>query len=146
MINRISEDIKKALKNKEKDRLLVLRSLKSALKNREIELGRELSEEESIALFQSQVKKRQQAIELYVRGNRPELAEQEKKEIKIIESYLPKPLSPDEMEKEAEKVIAELEAKTMKDMGKVMKTLTAKLGSRADGKILSGIVRNKLSG
>ena len=145
MINRISADIKDALFKKDKKRLNVLRYIKSALKNKEIELKKELSEEESMSVLQSQVKSRQQALELYIRGERPELAEIEKYEIEIIKSYLPEPLTEAEMETEVEKILSELNAESMKDMGKVMKALSQKLGKRANGKILSNLVRTKLS-
>ncbi len=144
MINRITNDIKKALLNKQKEELLVLRSLKSALKYIEIEQKKELTEEESIKVLQNQVKIREQAIELYLQGNRPELAEKEKFEIEIIKKYLPEPLSEAEMEIEVNQIILELQAESMKDMGKVMKSLTQKLGIRADGKKLSNLVRQKL--
>lgn len=145
MINRISVDIKDALFKKDKKLLNVLRYIKSALKNKEIELKKELSEEESMSVLQSQVKSRQQALELYIRGERPELAEIEKYEIEIIKSYLPEPLTEAEMETEVEKILSELNAESMKDMGKVMKALSQKLGKRANGKILSILVRTRLS-
>ncbi|HHE38568.1 MAG TPA: GatB/YqeY domain-containing protein [Candidatus Cloacimonetes bacterium] len=145
MINRITNDIKKALLNKQKEELLVLRSLKSALKYIEIEQKKELTEEESIKVLKNQVKSREQAIELYIQGNRPELAEKEEFEIKIIKAYLPEPLTEAEMETEVTKTISELQAESMKDMGKVMKALSQKLGTRADGKILSNLVRQKLA-
>jgi len=145
MINKISEDIKKALKNKDKERLLVLRSLKSALKNKEIELMKELSEEQSISIIQGQVKMREQAIELFMKGNRNDLADLRSKEIEIINEYLPTPLTESEMESEVDAMIVECNATSMKDMGTVMKALKEKLQSRADGKILSNLVRTKLS-
>ncbi len=144
MINRITNDIKKALLNKQKEELMVLRSLKSALRNKEIDLKKELTEEEGIKVLQNQVKSREQAIELYIQGNRPELSEKEKFEIKIIQAYLPEPLTEAEMEIEVSQTISELQAKSMKDMGKVMKALSQKLGTRADGKVLSNLVRQKL--
>ncbi len=145
MIKKISADIKDALLKKEKKRLNVLRYLKSALKNKEIELRKELSEEEGMSVLQSQVKSRQQALELYIQGERPELAEIEKYEIEIIKSYLPEPLTEAEMEIEVEKMLSELNAESMKDMGRVMKALSQKLGKRANGKILSNLVRTRLS-
>ncbi len=144
MISKIEEDIIQALREKDKDRLIVLRSLKSAVKYRQIELGRELEEDEVISVLAGQVKSRQQAIELYLQGNRPELAEKETREIAIINFYLPRKMSEAEMEVEVDKAVTELNASSMKDMGLVMKTIKEKLGNRADGKILSDIVRKKL--
>ncbi len=144
MIEKIEKDIIQALRNKEKTRLTVLRSMKTAIKYREIELNDKLSEDEIISVIIGQVKSREQALELYVQGNRPELAEIEKNEIEIIQTYLPAPLSESECETEVDAVISELKAGSMKDMGLVMKALKEKLGNRADGKLLSSIVRNKL--
>ena len=144
MIKQIEKDIILALRKKDKDRLKVLRSLKSAIKYKEIELGKKLSEDVIISVLKGQVKSREQAVELYIRGDRPELAEIETKEIEIIESYLPEPMSESEIEKEVDNTISELNAESMKDMGRVMKALKEKLGSRADGKVLSIIVKNKL--
>ena len=144
MISKIEEDIIKALREKDKDRLIVLRSLKSAVKYQQIELGRELEEDEVISVLAGQVKSRQQAIELYLQGNRPELAEKEAREIEIINFYLPQKMSEAEMEVEVDKAVTELNASSMKDMGLVMKTIKEKFGNRIDGKILSDIVRKKL--
>jgi len=144
MISKIEEDIIQALREKDKDRLIVLRSLKSAVKYQQIELGRELEEDEVISVLAGQVKSRQQAIELYLQGNRPELAEKETREIEIINFYLPQKMSEAEMEVEVDKAITELKASSMKDMGLVMKTMKEKLGNQVDGKIISEIVRKKL--
>ncbi|MCK4654095.1 MAG: GatB/YqeY domain-containing protein, partial [Candidatus Cloacimonetes bacterium] len=126
MIKQIEKDIISALRKKDKDRLKVLRSLKSAIKYKEIELGKKLSEDVIISVLKGQVKSREQAVELYIRGDRPELAEIETQEIEIIESYLPEPMSELEIEKEVDNTISELEAESMKDMGRVMKVLKEK--------------------
>ena len=146
MISKIEEDIIQALREKDKDRLTVLRSLKSAVQYQQIELGRELEEKEIISVLAGQVKSRQQAIELYLQGNRPELAEKETREIEIINFYLPPKMSEAEIEVKVDKAITELNASSMKDMGLVMKAMKEKLGNQADGKKLSEIVRNKLQG
>ena len=145
MIKKISADITAALRQGEKDRLKVLRSLKSVLKNREIDLKQELSEEESMKVLNGEIKKREQAIELYLQGGRPELAENDQAEIEIIRQYLPEPLTESEMQQEVTKAIAETGATSMKDMGPVMKLLKERLGGRADGKTLSSLVRAVLS-
>ncbi|MDO9576533.1 MAG: GatB/YqeY domain-containing protein [Candidatus Cloacimonadales bacterium] len=144
MIKQIDNDIIAAQRSKDKARLTVLRSLKSALKYEEIKVKKPLSEEEAIVVLQGQVKSRQQAIGLYIQGKRPELAEIEQKEIDIIGSYLPQLLSEEELVAEVDLAVQELEKPSMKDMGSLMKTLKEKLGSRADGKTLSMIVRAKL--
>jgi uncharacterized protein YqeY len=145
MITRISHDIIAALKSKDKFLATVLRSLKAALQNMQIEKGAPLTDEESIAVLQAQVKSRLQAIELYHKGGREDLATQEEAEITVIKRYLPTPLTKEEMQQEVQLMISELGASSMKDMGAVMKELKDKLGTRADGKILSSLVRNELS-
>ena len=144
MLTRINIDLKKAMQEKDKDTLKVLRALKSAVQYQELELKRELSDEEIISVFKGQVKQRQQAAELYIQGKRPELAEIENREIKIIKVYLPEELSGAELEKEVSEAIAHLNAESMKDMGIVMKYLKEKLGSNVDGKSLSAFVRRDL--
>ena len=144
MLTRINIDLKKAMQEKDKDTLKVLRALKSAVQYQELELKKELSDEEIISVFKGQVKQRQQAAELYIQGKRPELAEIENREIKIIKVYLPEELSGAELEKEVSEAIAHLNAESMKDMGIVMKYLKEKLGSNVDGKSLSAIVRREL--
>lgn len=144
MIDLISEDIKKALKNKDKEKLILLRSLKTALRNQEIELRRELTEEESINILKKEVKSRQQAAELYVKGGRQELADNELKEAQMIEEYLPKQLSREEIEKHVLAAISETGATSMKDMGMLMKLLKDQIGNQTDGKLLSSVVREKL--
>jgi len=145
MIKKISVDITNALRQGQKDRLRVLRSMKSVMKNLEIDLRKEISEKEALEVLNSEIKKREQAIELYLQGNRQELADNEKFEIGIIREYLPEPLTDAEVILEVEKAISETEAGSMKDMGTVMKLLKERLGGRADGKTLSNLVRAKLS-
>ncbi len=144
MLTRINIDLKKAMQEKDKDLLKVLRALKSAVQYKKLEKKKELSDDEIISVFKIQVKQRQQAAELYIQGERPELAEIENREIDIIKAYLPEELSEAELEKEVSEAIAHLNAETMKDMGTVMKYLKEKLGSNVDGKSLSAIVRREL--
>jgi len=144
MLTQINVDLKKAMQEKDKDKLKVLRALKSAAQYLKLELKKELSEEEILSVFKNQVKQRQQAAELYIQGGRPELAEIEKREIDIIKVYLPEEISEAELEKNVSEAIAHLNAESMKDMGIVMKYLKEKLGSNVDGKSLSAIVRREL--
>lgn len=144
MLTRINIDLKKAMQEKNKDLLKVLRALKSAVQYQKLEKKKELSDDEVISVFKIQVKQRQQAAELYVQGERPELAEIENREIDIIKAYLPEELSEAELEKEVSEAIAHLNAESMKDMGTVMKYLKEKLGSNVDGKSLSANVRREL--
>jgi len=144
MKKRIERDFIEALRSKDKFLLNVLRSLKAAFKYQEIEIKKELSDEEITAILNGQVKSRKQAIELYVQGNRPELAKVEQNEIEIISCYLPRQLSEEELKQEVKQIITVFDANSMKDMGRVMKALKEKLGSTADGKILSTLVRAAL--
>ncbi len=146
MLKRLNSDIKQAMIARNKERLAVLRYLKSAFQNKAIELKKDsLTDEEMIVIMHQQVKSRMQAAELYVQGERPELAEKENSEIIIIKEYLPEQLSAQEIETEVDAALTELGVDSMKGMGLLMKHLKEKLGTRADGKILSGIVRKKLS-
>ncbi|HPR16793.1 MAG TPA: GatB/YqeY domain-containing protein [Candidatus Cloacimonadota bacterium] len=143
-MKKIEDAFLDALRSKDKDRLRVLRSLKAALKYQEIEQKAPLTEEDVISVLQSQMKSREQAIELYRQGNRNELAENEQFEIEVIKSFLPKPLSEAEIASEVDAVITALQASSMKDMGNVMKVLKERIGSRADGRLLSSLVKAKL--
>jgi uncharacterized protein len=145
MIKKISADITDALRQGHKDRLKVLRTLKAALRNREIDLKQEISEQEAMKILSSEIKKREQAIELFLKAERHELVENDRFEIGIIKEYLPEPLTESELQEEVTKAVAETGAESMKEMGLVMKLLKERLGARADGKSLSNLVRAELS-
>lgn len=145
LLKKIEKDVIAAMRAKDKFRLTVLRSLKAAAKYETIDSGKELDDEMLLTLLKKQVKSRQQAIELFKQGNRDELVEKENREIEIINEYLPKPMSEDEILKAVLAVIKEQSATSMKDMGLVMKSLKTSLGSKADGKILSNLVRRELN-
>ncbi len=138
---RLSQEIKAAMLAKDADRLSTLRLLKSAADYAQIERKAEtLSEAEFVAVVQREVKKRRDAIEQYEKGNRPELAGKEKKEIPVLETFLPQPLSPTELEQLVSATIQELGATTKKDMGPVIKAVQARAAGRADGKTISTVV------
>lgn len=145
-LKRIEEDIKIAMKSREADRLSTLRMVKTALKNKEIDKMADLTDDESLKVLLSLVKQRRDSIDQYKTAGRQELADKEAAEIKVIEEYLP--VAPDEAQitKVVEDTIAELGASTIKDLGGVMKAVTAKFAGQAvDGKVVSQIVRSKLS-
>jgi uncharacterized protein YqeY len=145
LTNRLSDDLKVAMKARDQLRMDAIRMVKAALQNKEIELKKELDEAEMSRVLLSLVKQRKEAAELYQKGKREELAEKELKELAIIEAYLPKALSQEEIVQIIESVIREAGPVTMKDMGKVMKAITAKLAGQAvDGKQLSDLVRARL--
>lgn len=144
---RIDNDLKEAMKAREADRLGVLRMLKSALKNASIEKGgmsAQLDDTEATAVIRKQVKQRQDSIESFEKGGRPELAEKEKLEVEILNNYLPKQLSPEEISTLVKEAIAEAGATSKAQMGAVMKIANAKAAGRVDGKTLSAEVQKQL--
>jgi uncharacterized protein len=133
--------MKKAMLAKNADRLGALRMLKSAIGYAQIEQKNEkLPDADLIGIVQKEVKKRRDSIEQYEKGGRPELAEKERQEASVLEEFLPKPLSPEELEALVRSTITELGATTKKEMGKVIKAVQAKAAGRADGKSVSTLV------
>jgi uncharacterized protein len=146
-LERINGDLTAAMKNKEAERLSTLRMVKTALKNREIEKMSPLTDEEAIRTLQSLVKQRRDSIEQYKQGGRPELAEKEAAEIKIIEEYLPAALDEAAITTIVEEAIAQTGANSMKEMGNVMKAVMVRLaGQTVDGKLVNQIVKSRLGG
>jgi uncharacterized protein YqeY len=140
---RIDNDIKEAMKAREAERLGVLRMLKSALKLASIEQGgaeARLDDAAALAVVRKEMKKRQDSIAGFEKGNRPELAAKEKAEAEILQTYLPQPLLAEELQGLVASVIAELGATSKADMGKVMKLANERAAGRADGKALSAAV------
>jgi uncharacterized protein YqeY len=139
--DKISQEIKNAMLAKDADRLTTLRMLKSAMGYVQIEKKTDvLSNADAISVVQKEVKKRRDSIEQFEKGGRPELAEKEKKEAAILEGFLPKALSPEELEQIVKATISEVGATGKKDMGAVIKAVQAKAAGRADGKSISGLV------
>ena len=143
---RLTNDMKEAMKAKDEIRLGVLRMVKSDLKYKQIEFGHELSEEEVIAVLSTAAKTRRDSIEEYERGGRNDLRDQEKAELDIIVQYLPEQLSAEELGRLVDEAIAEAKATAPKDMGAVMKVLMPKVRGRADGKAVNVAVRARLEG
>src|SRR5438445_1801694 len=138
---RLSQEIKAAMLAKDADRLSTLRLLKSAVAYSELERKTDkLSDGEFVAVVQKEIKKRRDSIEQFEKGGRLELAEKEKKEIPVLETFLPQPLSPAELEQLVKATIQELGATSKKDMGPVIKAVQAKAAGRADGKSISTVV------
>ena len=143
--DRLSEDLKHAMKARDQLRMDTIRMIKSALFNKEIELKKDLDEAEMSRVLTVLVKQRKEAAEQYQKAKRDELAEKELKEIVIVEGYLPRALSQEEITQIVESVIQETSATTAKDMGNVMKAVMEKLAGQAvDGKQLSDLVRARL--
>ena len=146
---RIDSDLKDAMRAKDAGKLGVLRMLKSAVKNAAIEKGgatAELDDAEATQVIRKQVKQRQDSIESFESGGRPELAQKEKEELAILNAYLPQAMSADELSAMVREAIAETGATSRAQMGAVMKVLQTKLAGRADGKTLSQEVQRQLGG
>ncbi len=138
---RLLGEIKAAMLARDAERLSTLRLLKSAIGYAQIERKTDsLSEADFVAVVQKEVKKRRDAIEQYDKGGRPELAEKEKREILVLETFLPKALSPEELEQLVKATIQELSATSKKQMGPVIKAVQTKAAGRADGKSISALV------
>ena len=146
LAERIQSDLVEAMRARDELRLSVLRGIKSAIKLKEVEKIKTLDESETIQILQTLVKQRKESIEQFTKGNRPELAAKETKELGIIELYLPRGASEAEMDAAISKAIAETGANSMKQMGAVVKAAKSALqGKTVDGKILSDRVREQLS-
>ena len=147
MRDRVNSDLTKAMKARDAERLSVLRMMKTAIRNREIELRGELEDPQAVQVLLSLIKQRRDSVEQFTKGNRPELAQKETAEIKVIEEYLPEAVSDDEVEKTVEEVLRETGATSLKDMGRVMKACMARFAGRpVDGNKVSLLVKAKLSG
>lgn len=143
--DRLSEDLKQAMKAKDQLRVDVIRMIKAALLNKELELKRSLDDAEMSRVMTTLIKQRKEAVEHYQNAKRDDLAGKELREITIIESYLPKTLSVEEIVQLVETVIRETGATTLKDTGRVMKSVMASLaGQMVDGKQINDLVRAKL--
>jgi uncharacterized protein YqeY len=147
LVDEVSAGIADAMKKHEAVRLSTLRMLKAALMNREIERGHTLDQAESLQVVVSLVKQRKDSIEQFMQGGRPELADKERAEIQILETYLPAAAEPAAVEQAVADVIRETGAASPKDMGRVMKAVLARLaGQTIDGKSVNELVRRKLAG
>lgn len=142
---RIEKDYISAFKARKTDEVAVLRMLKAAVKNKQVELLRELAENEILDVVSKQVKQRLESIEQFRAANRADLADVEERELVILRTYLPTALSSEELAAAVDSTISALGASGMKDMGKVMTAVLGEHAGRVDGKELSALVRAKLS-
>lgn len=145
VLERLESELKTAMKAKDSTRLGAIRLIKTTVKNKEIELIRPLTEAEFMGVLTSMAKKVKESIEQFTNGGRTELAEKEKAELAILETFLPKALSEDELAAMIQDAIVKSGAKGPKDMGAVMKELKEPTAGRTDGKALADKVRAKLS-
>jgi uncharacterized protein YqeY len=141
----ITEDLKKAIRSKEEIRVSCLRLLKASIKNKQVEKGRDLSDEEVIGLISSAIKKGKESVEAFRKGKREDLATKEENEIKVLQEYLPRQLGTEEIEKIVREIVSQLGASGPKDLGRVMKEAVARMAGRADGKKVNEIARTVLS-
>jgi uncharacterized protein YqeY len=144
--DRLTEDLKLAMKARDQLRMDVIRMIKAAVLNKEVELKKDLDDAEMSRIMTTMIKQRKESVEQFEKGQRAELAAKERQEISIIETYLPKALSAEELAQAVDAVIRETGATSAKDMGLVMKTVMARLaGQSVDGKSVSDLVRSKLT-
>jgi len=141
----IENGLKEALKKRDAIRVSVFRMLLAAIKNKEVEKIRPLTDEEFFGLIKTSIKQHNDSIESFKKGQRLELAEKEEKELEILKEFQPSQLTADEITKEIEDAVVALDAKDRKEMGKVIKLLMDKFPGRIDGKLLSAMVLKRLS-
>ncbi len=140
----IRAELTAAMKARDAERLSTLRMLQSAFKYQQIESGHELSDEEALTVIRKAVKQRLDSIEQYTKGNRPELADKERREMELLKTWLPPELSDEEIESGIREIVASTGAQSKKDMGKVMKEASARYKGRVDGKKIQEIVSGLL--
>jgi uncharacterized protein len=144
-IETIEDEIKEAMRSRDGERRDALRLILNSLKNSEKDLQRPLSEEEELQVLQRERKKRVEAAEAFRSGGREEQAEAEERELAILEEFMPEPLSEDEIEEIVDDAIAEVGATSMAHLGRVMADVMPQIAGRADGSVVSQIVREKLA-
>ena len=142
----LTADMKEAMKNKEKERLAVIRMVRGAIRQQEIDGQKELGEEDVIAVISKEVKMRRDSIEEFQKGGREDLVEKTQAEIDVLLPYLPAQLSEDEVRELVKAAVEQTGAATPKDVGKVMGVLMPKVKGRADGKMVNTIVKSFLQG
>jgi len=143
--SKIEEDLKRALKQRDAVRVSVLRMLLTAVKNKEVEKIRVLTDDEFYSLVKTSINQHLDSIEGYKKGQRLYLSEKEEKELCILKEFLPVQLTEEEIKQEIEEAIRIVDAKNQREMGKVIKFLMEKFPGRVDGKVLSGMVLARLS-
>lgn len=141
----MQKDMYAAMKNGEKEKATTLRGAYSKLKDKRIDKREDLSEQEEIQVIKTLVKQRNEAIEMYTRANRDDLASKEQSEREVLETYLPQMMNEDELKKLINDVIVETDAVAMSDFGKVMPVVMQRSAGKADGRLVQSLVRKKLS-
>jgi uncharacterized protein len=143
--DRLTEDLKFAMKARDQLRMDVIRMIKAAVMNKELEIKKDLDDAEMSRVMTAMIKQRRESIEQFEKGQRVELADKERQEIAILESYLPQALSPEQLSAIVDSVIRDTGARSLKEMGIVMKAVMVRVaGQPVDGKQISDLVRSKL--
>ncbi|WP_227934924.1 GatB/YqeY domain-containing protein [Alkalihalobacillus deserti] len=145
LLERLNQDMKNAMKNKEKDRLSVIRMVKSSLQNEQIKLGRELTDDESLTVLNRELKQRKDSLHEFEKANREDLASKLRDEVAVLVVYMPEQLSEEEVSKIVVEAIADVGASTKADMGKVMGAVMPKVKGKADGGLVNRLVQQHLS-
>ncbi|GAE33391.1 GatB/YqeY domain-containing protein [Halalkalibacter akibai] len=145
LLERLNQDMKNAMKNKEKDRLSVIRMVKSSLQNEQFKLGRELTDDDSLTVLNRELKQRKDSLHEFEQANREDLASKLRAELAVLVDYMPEQLSEEEVSKIVQDAIAEVGASTKADMGKVMGAVMPKVKGKADGGLVNRLVQQHLS-
>lgn len=142
---RLNEELKASMKSKDELKLSVIRMVRSSVKNREIDQQHELDEREIVEIISTLCKQRRESIRLFKEANRQDLVDKEEKELALLLEFLPQQLTRTELEELVRKTVAECDAQGPKDMGRVMKALQPAVAGRADGKLVSEVVKEQLA-
>ncbi len=142
---KLQQDIKDALKSGDSKKRMVLGMVLAAIKNKEIEKRSELSDDDVIAVISTEIKKRRDSVEQFEKGGRPELAEGEKQEAEMLVAYMPEQMSEEAVRNEIKKTITETGIKDVKEMGKLIGAVMAKVKGKADGQMVSRLVKEELA-
>ncbi|WP_088035771.1 GatB/YqeY domain-containing protein [Evansella clarkii] len=145
LLDTLNQDMKEAMRNKEKQRLSVIRSVKASLQNESIKLGKEITDEEALSVLSREMKQRKESLHEFEQANRSDLVEKTKLEIKLLEEYMPAQLSDEELQQIVDETIQETGAGSKAQMGKVMGAIMPKVKGRADGTRVKQMVEQNLS-
>lgn len=145
LLERLNDDMKQAMKNKEKEKLSVIRMVKASLQNEAIKLGRELTEEDELTIISRELKQRKDSLHEFEQAGRQDLVDKIQNELAVLEIYMPKQLTEEELTEIVKEAIAEVQASSKADMGKVMSAIMPKVKGKADGSLVNKLVLQNLS-
>ncbi|WP_078413818.1 GatB/YqeY domain-containing protein [Priestia abyssalis] len=145
LLERLNDDMKQAMKNKEKEKLSVIRMVKASLQNEAIKLGRELTEEDELTIISRELKQRKDSLHEFEQAGRQDLVDKIQNELAVLEIYMPKQLTEEELTEIVKEAIAEVQASSKADMGKVMAVIMPKVKGKADGSLVNKLVLQNLS-